>query len=202
MNEKQVLALKKAIAILNSIPQGDLSVSLVASPLTPATDPVAGVSGKIGPDGTSIETLEAAHLLVQFACIASCECNTKTPDAAFHLPTCRYSKLQSALENIEIVIAALRARSNEGTFAEEAKFVQQHYGAVVATIMETEDTLVEVCQRHGGDFDLTIHSRRGGESDRFDYLTASLKPEHFEALGSVAKAIRSLTVPEKKGSEE
>jgi hypothetical protein len=42
--------------------------------------------------------------------IGSCDCHTKTPDAAFHAEHCRYLKILSALDSLEIVeegIAAL-----------------------------------------------------------------------------------------------
>ena len=71
----------------------------------------------------------------------------------------------------------------------KAKFEKQHYGAVVATILETDDSIVEVQERNDGVYGLIIHTRRH-DSDRWDDLTAYLKPEHFEALGSVARRMR------------
>lgn len=79
----------------------------------------------------------------------------------------------------------------------QAVFVKQHYGALVATIVETPDTVVEVCQRAGGSFDLIIHNRRG-ESDHWDDLSAALKPEHFEALGSIAKIMRDAAAEQER----
>jgi hypothetical protein len=55
---------------------------------------------------------EKAQTLLLSASIASCECMTKTPEAAFHEPTCRYGKLQFALEEIEECLAALRSTAS------------------------------------------------------------------------------------------
>jgi inosine/xanthosine triphosphate pyrophosphatase family protein len=57
------------------------------------------------------DRLEKAQTLLLSASIASCECMTKTPEAAFHAPTCRYGKLQFALEEIEECLVALRSAS-------------------------------------------------------------------------------------------
>ena len=73
----------------------------------------------------------------------------------------------------------------------EAVFIKQAYGAVVATILEADDAIVEVQQRNDGVYGLIIHRRRF-DSDAWDDLTAYLKPEHFEALGSVAKLMTGL----------
>ena len=70
------------------------------------------------------------------------------------------------------------------------KFEKQTYGAVVATILETDDSIVEVQERNDGTYGLIIHTRRN-DSDRWDDLTAYLKPEHFDALGSVANRMRN-----------
>jgi hypothetical protein len=45
--------------------------------------------------------LEAAKRLIVSAAIASCNCNTKSPEPVHHEPTCRYWKLMCALERVE-----------------------------------------------------------------------------------------------------
>lgn len=70
-----------------------------------------------------------------------------------------------------------------------AKFEKQTYGAVVATILETDDSIVEVQERNDGVYGLIVH-HRPEDRDQWDDLTAYLKPEHFDALGSVARRMR------------
>lgn len=70
-----------------------------------------------------------------------------------------------------------------------AKFEKQHYGATVAKILETDDSIVEVQERNDGCYGLIVHHRRE-DRDAWDDLTAYLKPEHFDALGSVARRMR------------
>lgn len=74
----------------------------------------------------------------------------------------------------------------------EAKFEKQHYGATVATILETDNSVVEVQERNDGEYGLIVHHRREDRDD-WDDLTAYLKPEHFDALGSVARRMRGET---------
>jgi hypothetical protein len=71
----------------------------------------------------------------------------------------------------------------------EAKFEKQTYGAVVATILEADNSIVEVQERNDGAYGLIVHHRRE-DRDTWDDLTAYLKPEHFDALGSVARRMR------------
>jgi len=71
----------------------------------------------------------------------------------------------------------------------QAKFEKQTYGAVVATIYENDSSIVEVQERNDGVYGLTIHTRRC-DRDSWDDLTAYLKPEHFDALGSVGRRMR------------
>ena len=52
------------------------------------------------------------------------------------------------------------------------------------------NSIVEVQERNDGTYGLIIHTRRN-DSDRWDDLTAYLKPEHFDALGSVANRMRN-----------
>jgi predicted NAD/FAD-dependent oxidoreductase len=73
---------------------------------------------------------------------------------------------------------------------EIASFKKQTYGAVVATILETDNSIVEVTERNDGVYGLTIHTRRN-DSDRWDDLTAYLTPRQFELLGTVAKRMES-----------
>lgn len=68
---------------------------------------------------------------------------------------------------------------------ERAEFKQQAFGADVATILETEDTLVEVVKLPRGQHQLVIHNRRG-ETDQWDDLSATMAPHHLAALGSIA----------------
>lgn len=68
--------------------------------------------------------------------------------------------------------------------AHTAKFERQRFGAMVATILETEYGALEVVARNDGKFVLTIHNRTG-ESDRWEDLSVTLEPKHFEMLGSV-----------------
>lgn len=72
----------------------------------------------------------------------------------------------------------------------KARFEKQTYGATVATILETDDSIVEVQERNDGVYGLIIHARRN--DDLWDDLTAYLKPEHFEALGSAARRMRGI----------
>lgn len=66
-------------------------------------------------------------------------------------------------------------------------FKKERYGADVATIHEGDDQIVEVLRRKDGRFDLIVHSRRH-DTDRWDDLTATLKPADLLALGEVADA--------------
>jgi hypothetical protein len=66
-----------------------------------------------------------------------------------------------------------------------AVFQKQHYGAVVATIHETPDGLLEVQKEANGTYILTVHSRVG-DKDRFDDVSIKLEPKHFAMLGSIA----------------
>lgn len=70
-----------------------------------------------------------------------------------------------------------------------AKFEKQRYGAIVATILETDVSIVEVQERNDGYYGLIVHHRRPDNGEWVD-LTAHLNPEHFDALGSVARRMR------------
>lgn len=67
---------------------------------------------------------------------------------------------------------------------ETAKFERQRFGAMVATIRETEHVALEILARNDGRFVLTVHNRTG-EPDRWEDLSITLEPKHFEMLGSV-----------------
>lgn len=67
----------------------------------------------------------------------------------------------------------------------EAKFERQRFGAMVATIVETAHVTLEVLARNDGRFVLTVHNRTG-EADRWEDLSVTLEPQHFEMLGSIA----------------
>jgi hypothetical protein len=85
--------------------------------------------------------------------------------------------------------ADIAAERREGGRVMSAKFEKQTYGAVVATILETDNSIVEVQERNDGFYGLIVHRRRE-DRDQWDDLTAYLKPEHFDALGSVARRMR------------
>lgn len=70
-----------------------------------------------------------------------------------------------------------------------ASFGKETYGAVVATILETDDSIVEVQEGNDGVYGLIVHTKRS-DTEQWDDLTAYLRPEHFEALGSVARRMR------------
>jgi hypothetical protein len=74
-------------------------------------------------------------------------------------------------------------------------FKKQTYGATVATILETDDSIVEVHERNDGVYGLIVHHRRE-DRDNWDDLTAYLKPEHFDALGSIAHRMRGEVTPD------
>ena len=57
-----------------------------------------------------IGTLVAARVQAISLAAGSCSCGVKSPDAAMHTPECRYSTASYLLENLEEVIAALKAR--------------------------------------------------------------------------------------------
>lgn len=67
-----------------------------------------------------------------------------------------------------------------------ATFVKQTFGAVVATIRETDDALLEVQKMPDGTFSLTVHNRVGC-TDRFEDLSIKLEAKHFAMLGSIAR---------------
>jgi hypothetical protein len=71
------------------------------------------------------------------------------------------------------------------------KFEKQTYGATVATILETDDSVVEVQERNDGCYGLIVHCRRP-DRDEWDDLTAYLKAEHFDALGLIARRMRGV----------
>ncbi len=50
--------------------------------------------------------LEAAKKLLLSAVIGSCTCNTKSPELIWHEPNCRYVKIMTALENLELASAS------------------------------------------------------------------------------------------------
>lgn len=78
------------------------------------------------------------------------------------------------------------------------EFVKQEFGgATVATILETDDSVVEVMERNDGTYELIVHARRSEHGERED-LSARLKPEHFDLLGSVAKRMRARSAGEEK----
>jgi hypothetical protein len=104
------------------------------------------------------------------------------PEAAeFRRAWCRYRSELEAGTLAEMHGPAKRA----------AEFKKQPLGgAMVATIHETPDGMVEVVARKDGRYGLVVHARRG-ESDRWDDLSAYLTADEFDALGSVAGHIRA-----------
>lgn len=67
------------------------------------------------------------------------------------------------------------------------QFEAQAYDAIVATIRQTDDALLEVVKGRDGTFNLVIHNRVG-ETDRFEDLSIRLEPKHFALLGQVPTA--------------
>jgi hypothetical protein len=65
--------------------------------------------------------IEAARNSIIAALVGSCECNTKSPNAAFHAGYCRYLKLLSALDNLDGTPAAASPASSETREALSAK---------------------------------------------------------------------------------
>ena len=93
-------------------------------------------------------------------------------------------------------IAAWNRRATDPAVA-AVEFVKQDFGgATVATILETDDSVVEVMERNDGTYELIVHARRSEYGPRED-LSARLKPEHFELLGSIAKRMRATQQQEK-----
>ena len=68
------------------------------------------------------------------------------------------------------------------------EFKKQAYGADVATVLENEDSVLEVLRRKDGKFELTIHSRQP-DTDRWEDLTSVLEPPHFIELGRIADMV-------------
>jgi len=66
-----------------------------------------------------------------------------------------------------------------------AEFKKQNFGAVVATIRETDDGLLEIQDMGDDTYSLIVHSRVG-ETDRFEDLSIRLERKHFAALGTIA----------------
>lgn len=83
---------------------------------------------------------------------------------------------------------ATALRTPHGLPGEALKFRKEHYGATVATLIDTEDTIVEISARSDGDYELIVHNREG-ERDTFRDCSALLKPKHFAALGTLANRL-------------
>jgi hypothetical protein len=66
-----------------------------------------------------------------------------------------------------------------------AEFVKESGGAVVAELLEDGDQRLEVQNNHDGTATLTVHRQIGGKSYRED-LSVTLKPKHFQMLGTIA----------------
>lgn len=54
--------------------------------------------------GYACQSLENAKRSITAALIGSCECNTKSPDANYHMAYCRYLKLLHALDCIDAAL--------------------------------------------------------------------------------------------------
>lgn len=79
--------------------------------------------------------------------------------------------------------ALLAALAPVEPVAVKAQWVNEAGGAVVATILQDDDQIVEV-QKMEGSYRLTIHSRRD-ESDRWDDLTAVVLDKHLALIGAL-----------------
>lgn len=66
-----------------------------------------------------------------------------------------------------------------------SEFVKQEYGAIVATILETPDGLLEIQKLANGKFSVIVHSRYG-ETDRFEDLSIEVEAKHLAAIGALA----------------
>lgn len=55
--------------------------------------------------GYTCESLEHAKQSITAALIGSCECNTKSPEATYHMAYCRYLKLLHALDCIDAALS-------------------------------------------------------------------------------------------------
>lgn len=67
-----------------------------------------------------------------------------------------------------------------------ATFEKQEYGAVVATILENDNEILEVQKLPDGSHNLIVHRRKNRCSNLWDDITVNLKAEHFQMLGSIA----------------
>jgi Ser/Thr protein kinase RdoA (MazF antagonist) len=66
---------------------------------------------------------------------------------------------------------------------DQAEFVKQKYGAVVATIRETDDDALEVQDIGDGTYTLTVFDYSNG---RHNDMSIRLERKHFAMLGSIA----------------
>lgn len=81
----------------------------------------------------------------------------------------------------------------------DAVFRREAFGAMVATILETADVIVEVLVGEGKTYALIVHNRVG-ETDRFEDMTANLTAEQFRMLGSVADRMAPPAPPVSRGA--
>lgn len=75
---------------------------------------------------------------------------------------------------------------------EIANFKKEQFGGDVATILETENQVLEVLRHSNGLFSLIVHNRQG-DTDRWDDMSVTLKPQHFSVLGSIAAMAAPVT---------
>lgn len=75
-------------------------------------------------------------------------------------------------------------RNQSPAVGENLTFRKEHYGATVATLIDSEDVVVEISERSDG-YELIVHNREG-ERDTFRDCSAVLKPKHWAALGELA----------------
>jgi hypothetical protein len=92
---------------------------------------------------------------------------------------------QKALDRLDAAIARVTGTAPKQK-VEVANFKKEQLtGAMVATILDNENEVLEVLKRSDGKYDLIVHNRRG-ETDQWDDFTVTLKPAHFAVLGTIA----------------
>lgn len=66
-------------------------------------------------------------------------------------------------------------------------FTRNAAGDDYATIVDTDNEVLEIVRRDHGDFELIAYNRRTFK-DEWDEVSVILNPRHLAALGSLAKA--------------
>lgn len=121
---------------------------------------------------SDMDFVKQAKASVAAALVASCECGTKTPEATYHDPSCRYVKLDAALDALDLLSIALARRGAEGehehrlvTAAKEAAELARK-GAEVEQkwpegFSKIDWPMLDCCATEGCGFAPTIRMERG-----------------------------------------